>query len=315
MLELKLVNESGVSDQRGNLSAGQQLKKARLALGWDVAQISGRLKIPESYIHFLEKDEYTRLPNDTFARGYLLAYAKYMDMPIETVSKAYNQQTTPVPEKKARRFFLGKREVKASDPVVLWTSFIIAIACLALSVLWWQDQFEMDDISAVVSDQVSIKTADGKEIIENLSALPAKKSDISVQPDSGHPASDRQGDADKISTSSPLDTHDSTRPESELSAPGRQSITDFHTQGVSIQENILEVLFSDASWVEIKDARGQKLATGVKKMGEHLLLKNISFFDIVIGNAAAVKLSYNSAPVDLGTYVDASNVAKLTLGY
>jgi|GEM_PF-969680 cytoskeleton protein RodZ len=77
---------------------------------------------------------------------------------------------------------------------------------------------------------------------------------------------------------------------------------------------VLVAEFTASSWLEISDANGKVLFSGVKQAGELLQLAGQMSFDIVIGNAAAVKLSYNSAPVDLTTYVNSDNGAKLTLG-
>lgn len=289
MLEVKLVQESELAGEHGQLSAGQQLRNARISLGWQVADVADRLNLPESYIHFLEKDEHGKLPGATFSRGYLHAYAKCLELPFDSISAAYVKQASlPEPKKKVGRIFKVQRDQKAGESILMWTSIVIIVLCLALSLSWWQNRSNGNDVSAVVNDNVSINTADGREITANLMAFPVR------QP----PSLDKPVVTASVSES--ISIAETPVPLAEPLVEGR--------------ENVLEVIFADSSWIEIKDVNGQKLFTGVKKVGELLLLKNISLFDIVIGNANAVKLSYNSAPVDLGTYVNAKNVARLTLG-
>jgi cytoskeleton protein RodZ len=289
MLEVKLVQESEVADEHGQLSAGQQLRNARISLGWQVADVADRLNLPESYIHFLEKDEYSKLPGATFSRGYLNAYAKCLELPAGSISAAYAEQTTlQESKKKVGRIFKVNRGEKAGESILMWTSIVIIVLCLVLSLSWWQNRSKGDDVSAVVNENVSIKTADGREIIANLMAFPNRQPPGLTEP----------VDASRIIEPTGI---------TETPTPPVKPVAEE-------RENVLELIFADSSWIEIKDVNGQMLFTGVKKVGEPLLLKNISLFDIVIGNANAVKLSYNSAPVDLGSYANAKNVARLTLG-
>ena len=65
----------------------------------------------------------------------------------------------------------------------------------------------------------------------------------------------------------------------------------------------------------VRNANDEVLFSGVKLAGDEIRLASPSFFDIAIGNAAAVKLSYNSAPVDLSTVTQGGNAATLQLGF
>jgi cytoskeletal protein RodZ len=81
-----------------------------------------------------------------------------------------------------------------------------------------------------------------------------------------------------------------------------------------VAESILLVTFTDSSWLEVRNGNDEILFSGVKLAGDEIRLTSPSFFDITIGNAAAVKLSYNSAPVDQSTVIQAGNAATLQLG-
>ena len=98
-----------------------------------------------------------------------------------------------------------------------------------------------------------------------------------------------------------VETLDLNAPQSDMSA-------------VAADGDILQVTFTDNSWLEVRDASGTVLFSGVKQAGETLQLATLSSFDIAIGNAAAVKLSYNSAPVDLTPHTSNGNAAMLQLG-
>ncbi|MEH6357479.1 MAG: RodZ domain-containing protein [Pseudomonadales bacterium] len=80
------------------------------------------------------------------------------------------------------------------------------------------------------------------------------------------------------------------------------------------QGDVLLVEFVDSSWLEVRDNSGQILFSGVKQGGERLQLTSLSPVEVAIGNAAAVKLSYNSSPVDLSLYTLNGNAVELKLG-
>lgn len=79
-------------------------------------------------------------------------------------------------------------------------------------------------------------------------------------------------------------------------------------------EAALLVQFIDSSWLEVRDADDKVLFNGVKLAGEEVNLTSQSFFDVAIGNAAAVKLSYNSAPVDLSSATRSGDITNIELG-
>jgi cytoskeleton protein RodZ len=70
--------------------------------------------------------------------------------------------------------------------------------------------------------------------------------------------------------------------------------------------------FEDESWVEIKDSDGKTLMAQLNPSGSRRLIAGQPPFSLVIGNAAAVRVVYNDAPVDLRPYVKVE-VARLTL--
>jgi len=81
-----------------------------------------------------------------------------------------------------------------------------------------------------------------------------------------------------------------------------------------IVDDVLLVSFIDSSWLEVRNGKDEILFNGVKQAGDEIRLTSHSYFDVAIGNAAAVKLSYNSAPVDLSNVTQSGNSANIQLG-
>jgi cytoskeleton protein RodZ len=74
----------------------------------------------------------------------------------------------------------------------------------------------------------------------------------------------------------------------------------------------VSLMASESAWVEIRDARGQKVLSRHVVAGESLALEGEAPLTLRIGNAAAVQLSFRGQPVDLVPHTR-SNVARLEL--
>jgi len=86
------------------------------------------------------------------------------------------------------------------------------------------------------------------------------------------------------------------------------------TLAAPVVDDVLLVSFIDNSWLEVRNGNNEILFNGVKQAGDDIRLTSRSYFDVAIGNAAAVKLSYNSAPVDLSNVTQSGNAANIQLG-
>ena len=80
------------------------------------------------------------------------------------------------------------------------------------------------------------------------------------------------------------------------------------------QQASLSIQFVDSSWLEVRNAEEDILFNGVKLADETLELTSSGFFDVAIGNAAAVKLSYNGSPVDLSNATRTGDISNIQLG-
>jgi cytoskeleton protein RodZ len=61
--------------------------------------------------------------------------------------------------------------------------------------------------------------------------------------------------------------------------------------------------FARASWVEITDRTGHRLISQLNPAGSEQVLEGVPPFDVVVGNAQHVKLTYDGQPIDLMPYV------------
>lgn len=277
---------------------GVQLRQARELAGLSPAEMAARLNLVEDYILWLEQEQLDELPGHTFTRGYVRGYAKYLGLPPDQLVEQYNVQTGQ--QARPLKPLISRHQMRASDPLVRWSTFAIILLFLALSMIWWKSQQDALVVggNTTVADAITVETAGGEVLVldagKSLSTLEMGSQTVeqSNQESSDAPLEVEKDLTDELFVDNSLDAQ---------SAPG-------------LLNNRLKLSFTDTSWVEVQDAKKKILFTGVKKSGDQLELASEYLFDIVIGNAAAVKLSYNSDPVDLEGFTNDQNVAKLTLG-
>ena len=74
----------------------------------------------------------------------------------------------------------------------------------------------------------------------------------------------------------------------------------------------LHLEFGGESWVEIKDASGRILHRQLNLAGSSANIQGQPPFDVLIGNAAQARMTYNGRPIDLKPFVSVT-VARFTL--
>ncbi|WP_205074005.1 helix-turn-helix domain-containing protein [Parvibium lacunae] len=74
----------------------------------------------------------------------------------------------------------------------------------------------------------------------------------------------------------------------------------------------LQLVFKQASWVEVRQANGKVVFSGLRKAGEKEQVEGLAPLNVVVGNAAGVELRYRGQRVELPVENE-KNVARLTL--
>jgi cytoskeleton protein RodZ len=76
--------------------------------------------------------------------------------------------------------------------------------------------------------------------------------------------------------------------------------------------NELVMQFSADCWIQVKDAAGKTLSTGIKKVGQTLNFSGTAPYKVILGAPESVSMTFASEPVDLSGYTS-GKVARITL--
>ena len=77
--------------------------------------------------------------------------------------------------------------------------------------------------------------------------------------------------------------------------------------------DVLTLRFAGESWVEVRDARGERLVYRLAAAGEERSVSGEAPFRIVLGNAPGVEAELNGEPVDIARHTS-GRTARFTVG-
>jgi cytoskeletal protein RodZ len=96
-------------------SVGQHLRALRETKRMSVAEVSRATRVPVASVERIEADRFDELPGEVFVRGFLRAYARALEVPVDDVLARYTASrrvawvtplpiTSPVRPARSRRF-------------------------------------------------------------------------------------------------------------------------------------------------------------------------------------------------------------------
>jgi cytoskeleton protein RodZ len=316
------------------LSPGKALAAARAELKLSVSDVSQQIKYGVKQIAAIESDDYAKLPGATFVRGMIRSYAKLVQIDPEPLLAD-----------------LGRRDIPAAATVDLRTSrqepfiegggksnriyvslSVVALVAVAVVVYKWQinppDTGQVVTITPRSANEAEppapthVPSAPAPASASSAAAAPGMTASAAAASTPAAPPSAKApsapGSAAAPAPASAPESADAggaqtPQPVGQASQPAAQTAEAAAAAGEAVvPKKRIELTFDQLSWVEIKQADGKILLSQLNQPGTKRVIEGTPPFDIVIGNAASVKLKYNDAPIDLRPYFKV-DVARLKL--
>jgi len=309
------------SDARVAVDAGQavppgvMLRHAREARGESLAEVAQALKLSVRQLDALESGRHEALPGPAFVRGFLRNYARHLGIDPEPVLAALGSgapasvDLTPVsnaegdmPTGAGARFNLL--------PAGLVAALLLAVMFAGNHFGWFATQ---EAPLAVVEPVDAPVFEPGQPVPGNVA--------VDVPPDTAsEPQAVVDGPAGMAQSAAPPTTGLPPAVPATGSAvapqPAPPVATGMAPAAVDTAEASgaggLRFVFAGESWIEVRDARGAVLFSGVGTSGSSRVVQGQAPFALVVGNARSVSLEYNGKPVDLVPHTRVS-VARLTV--
>ena len=288
--------EQEANGQLSGLGVGAVLKAARERAGLSLGEVADRLKLSIRQLEAIEHDDFQQLPGSTFVRGFVRNYARFLHVDPEPLMVQLEQH---FPSAVNDVVNLVKHEAqgdavahaaqangsgsahaaggKAGKGLII----VLVLAALAAAAAWFLSRpaSKADDskqtLQPMLTEQAASAALPQTEAASAPQAAPAE----TTQPAASAPAV-------------------VTQPAPVASKP-QASIPTAADAAAATATGKISLSAKQAAWISVIDATGKKLQFGTLEAGGSKELSGTPPFQLKIGNAAQVELSFNGQPVAL----------------
>ncbi len=267
-------------NERVEVSVGQVLREAREAQNITLEDVAMRLRLMHRQVEAMETDDFGSLGQPVFARGFVRNYARLMGLqpePLLARMEGAPAEPTPVApvEPPMPSSWL------TSPWLILFLLGVLVVVAVPISLYWWLNSDAEETQHAVIPmKQVSPPAPAVTSVVPSIVDAPAEVPVLPAEPVVAPEAAEE------------------TDVPSVVASPAARSQ--------------LHLEFGEESWVEIKDASGRTLHRQLNPAGSSANIQGQPPFDVLIGNAAQARLTYNGRPIDLKPFISVT-VARFTL--
>ena len=327
------MNTEATHDQHEALSTGVRLRNAREQLGLSQQAVAERLCLKVSTVRDIEEDKAPADLASTFLRGYIRSYARLVHIPEEELLPGLEKQAPLRAAKVApmQSFSLGKRRKKRDGWLMSFTWLVLFVVVGLTGAWWWQNHKAQQEEITTMADQSSAElnqAGNGNAQSVPLSTDGAASSSEPQTAATDAPATD--------AAQTPAATADTPAPQAQdqnavvapsqanvdaapaATAPANNTAASLPTGQAgtmtpAADPNALVMNFSADCWLEVTDATGKKLFSGLQRKDGTLNLTGQAPYKLKIGAPAAVQIQYQGKPVDLSRFIRTNQVARLTV--
>ncbi|MCV9919040.1 DUF4115 domain-containing protein [Pseudomonas sp. BT-42-2] len=330
---------------------GEILRQARENRDWSQAEVARKLNLTLSSLNNLESGAFDKLPGHTFARGYIRAYAKLMDMDQAPLVAAFDQ-ITGTHAQGSQVHALGRIEepVRLSHNILRGVSLLLLVAVVGGGFFWWQDQTSLrgKDLAKIALEHVEVESADGTTQIHPLDEPEDQAVSEGQQPQTEPlaleqaPAGETSGSANEEATAPATPAATASTPAPAAPAAAAQApaaaaapvapvapvppVAAAATPPASVPASAAEpaapapagsakvaIQFTADCWTQVSDGNGKVLFSAIKRKGDSLELTGKPPFAVRLGFARGAQVSYNGQAVDVAPFTS-GETARLKLG-
>ena len=286
------------AEGQGTLQApmgpGAMLRAAREAAGLSLEQVAQQLKLAPRQVKALEDESFADLPGRTFSRGFVRNYARLLNLDaqdlLEHLPDAAHAPALGSPALHPTGAMIAELPASASSRSSFgrWLIPAVLAGCIVAAAAY---EFYRGGVGSFGD-----ASRPAPEIASNKSAAPSLPPTATVLP---NPLAGDVKPADEPVSAAASDARPA--PPATIAA-----------QPAASADAPLMLSFQGPSWTEIRDANGQVLVSRLIEANSVEPVRGAPPFDLVLGNAPAVSVTYRGKAVDLAPYTR-QNVARITL--
>jgi cytoskeleton protein RodZ len=266
--------------ESGQPSVGQVLRDAREAQGITVEDAAVRLRLMHRQIEAMETDAFESLGQPVFARGFVRNYARLLGLaPDELLARMEGAPAEPAAVSHVEPPL--PRSWLASPWLILLMLGALLMVTVPVGLYWWlnsgADESPVGHAPVAQPRPVPVAPVPAALPVAEPLATPAEPVAVELPVEAGSPVA------------------------SEPAIPESPVVS-----------GVVRLEFGAEAWTEIKDASGRMLHRQLNQPGSSIEVRGLPPFEMVVGNAAQARMTYNGRPIDLKPFIDVT-VARFTL--
>lgn len=325
MTEVHLDPQGSAAPPADAAAVGAQLRRVRENRGETTGDVAHALKLTSRQIEAMEAGRLDLLPGPAFARGFLRNYARYLGVDPAAVLIAFEfeagaQAVELLPVSNAEGVMPTGG---ASRAVQIPAALVAGVLLVAVIAGWYFDWFQMPGEPVAVTEQVSEPASPGEATHTSEAVAVPAPGVTSPAVGSVSPVLAPMPAPPAVATATAPMNPIPVAPVAPAGAPAADSAPPANVPAIVPPAPVVEAprtdgvahmvfRFGGESWVEVRDASGAIVYSGISNAGSTRTVQGKPPFALVVGNARQVSLEYRGKPYDLSPHVRVS-VARLTL--
>ena len=310
---------------------GAWLARIRAGAGLELREVARQLRLNPAILQAIETDDFPRLGPPVFVRGYLSRYAQLLELPETDVLERYRRQVDVAQAPALKVVLPIQRQTRVRDLRGLF--YLLVLGGIGWAAVEHLDDLDPGRLTALWSGSprngsptvvipATAPTTSATQV--QYPFQPDSSEAVSEPPDPAPPVVDPPRSlpdpdlAPAIARWQPAPSSLNVSPILAVSgvgtAPAAPTLSVNTASPDSSAGAKLLLEFSNDCWVEVKDAQGNVLASGMMRANTTRTLSGTTPFKVTLGNAPAARIIFDDRLVDTTVYVPRrGTVSRFTL--
>ena len=315
---MEAIDTSNVT--RRTEGPGRLLTDARLKLGLEPQNVAEMLHLREYQVRALEADDYENLPEPTYVKGYLRAYCQLLSIDPDKIVKMYADTIRP-PARESFEGLATEKQAASNDNLVKLVSIAMVALVAGLAITFWLTSREPTTSGEPETKTAQINPVEPAQVPTTVINEPEKPQATlaesgpateSIQPQENKAVAKLENESPKaVVPVAPTQEKPAAPMAPVAPAPPAAPVTS--SAGISKEASLLPETDASAhsrllvkvmkeSWVDVRDAKGNKLIYETVPAGREIPLEGLAPFSVFLGNANGVQVFLNGKPYDFSSY-------------
>ncbi|SKA50055.1 cytoskeleton protein RodZ [Photobacterium toruni] len=293
---------------------GDMLRQAREQLGYSQVDIANRLRLRLAVINDIETNCFDSEKISTFTRGYVRSYAKYVGLDDVAVVALLDDYGHSKPTAQEMQSFSRRTNREAHDSRIMGLTWILAVIFVGVTAVWWWQNSHLERDTTPVVDVANVAKVTPTTDIptpDTIVTSPAVESSTATITDGVTPTVSAEVTPTVNTDTVPMPAV-STDIATTVKSVAATTTTDTEikeptavTPAITTETEAapaLQLAFVADCWIDIRDANGKRLESGIKTAGQTLDINGKAPFRVRLGAPSAVKIELKGQPFDLSRY-------------